>query len=106
MSTIQATSVHPSAPIGIPLWSDSCMPFLEEISGRVHQHGMKLFHQLYHPGAGYGEAMGAPEHWSASEVPNPMAGVMPVAITKAQIDDLVEHFAAAAFAPELIRKDA
>lgn len=96
MSTIQATSVHPSAPGGIPLWRDSCMPFLEEIGQRVHQHGMKLFHQLYHPGAGYGEAMGAAEHWSASEVPNPMAGVVPVAISKTQIDDLVQHFAEAA----------
>jgi 2,4-dienoyl-CoA reductase-like NADH-dependent reductase (Old Yellow Enzyme family) len=96
MSTIQATGIHPSAPIGIPLFSDSCMPFLEEIGQRVHQHGMKLFHQIYHPGAGYGEMMGAPEHWSASEVPNPMSGVVPVAMTKTMIDDLVAHFASAA----------
>ena len=40
--------------------------------------------------------MGAPEHWSASEIPNPMAGVVPVAITKTQIDDLIAHFAGAA----------
>ncbi len=96
MSTIQATSVHPNAPGGIALWSDKCVPFLEEIGQRVHAHGMKLFHQIYHPGAGYGAAMGAPEHWSASEIPNPMAGVVPVAITKTQIDDLIAHFAAAA----------
>ncbi len=96
MSTISATSVHPSAPGGIPLYSDDCKPFLEEISKRVHAHGMKLFHQLYHPGAGYGAAMNAPEHWSASEIPNPMAGVVPVAMSKTQIDDLVQAFADAA----------
>ena len=48
MSTIEATGVHSSAPIGLPLFSDDCMPFLEEISTRVHRHDMKLFIQLYH----------------------------------------------------------
>ena len=43
MSTISATSVHPSAPGDMPLLDDRCMPFLEELAGRVHQHGMKLF---------------------------------------------------------------
>ncbi len=96
MSTIQATSVHPNAPGGIPLFSDNCLPFLEKIAKRMHKHGMKLFHQIYHPGAGYAEAANAAEHWSASEIPNPMAGVVPVSMTKTQIDDLVQHFADAA----------
>ena len=71
MSTIEATGVHPSAPIGMPLFSDDCMPFLEEISTRVHRHDMKLFIQLYHAGAGYPAGAGQPVHWSASPVPNP-----------------------------------
>lgn len=96
MSTISATSVHPSAPGDMPLWHDRCKPFLEQLSNAVHKHGMKLFQQIYHPGAGYAEAANAAEHWSASEIPNPMAGVVPVAITKTQIDDLVAHFASAA----------
>ena len=96
MSTVQATSVYEAAPLGIPIYRDDCMPFLEELGRRVHKHGMKLFHQLYHPGAGYPEAAGVAEHWSASEVPNPMANVVPVAITHDQIADLVASFAAAA----------
>ncbi|MGI9327578.1 MAG: FAD-dependent oxidoreductase [Pseudomonadales bacterium] len=96
MSTVSATSVHPMAPDNIPLWSDKCMGFLEALSSRVHQHGMKMFHQIYHPGAGQGEATHAGENWSASEIPNPMAGLVPVAMTKTMIDDLVAHFAAAA----------
>ncbi len=96
MSTIQATGVHQNARSGIAVYDDSSMPFLEEIGQRVHRHGMKLFMQLYHAGAGYGEAAGQPEHWSASEIPNPMAGVMPVSITKTQIDDLIASFASAA----------
>ena len=72
------------------------MPFLEKLSSATHEHGMKMFHQIYHPGAGHAEVVNSPEHWSASEIPNPMANVVPIAITKTQIDDLVEHFAGAA----------
>jgi 2,4-dienoyl-CoA reductase-like NADH-dependent reductase (Old Yellow Enzyme family) len=96
MSTIEATSVHPIAPGRLRLWENSCLPFLEEISGRIRPTGMKLLLQLYHPGAGYAEGAGMPEHWSASAIPNPMAGVVPVAMTQTMIDDVVEHFAAAA----------
>jgi 2,4-dienoyl-CoA reductase-like NADH-dependent reductase (Old Yellow Enzyme family) len=96
MSTIEATGVHPSAAIGIPLFSDDCLPFLETLATRIARYPMKMFHQLYHAGAGYGAAAGADEHWSASAVPNPMSGVMPVAMTKAMIDDVVESFARAA----------
>jgi 2,4-dienoyl-CoA reductase-like NADH-dependent reductase (Old Yellow Enzyme family) len=94
MSTIQATGVHAGAPAGIPLYSDSCVPFLQEISGRMAPHGMKLFLQAYHPGAAGG--MGGPEAWSASAIPNPMAGVVPIAMTKTMIDEVVASFAAAA----------
>lgn len=96
MSTIEATSVHPLAPGPLPLWEDGCLPFLAELSSRIRATGMKLFIQLYHPGAGHAAAAGCPEHWSASAVPNPMAGIVPIAMTQAMIDDLVAHFAAAA----------
>lgn len=93
MSTIQATGVHRSAPQGIPIHTDKAMPFLTEIADRIRPHGMKLFIQLYHPGAGI---QGMPENWSASAIPNPMAGVMPIEMTKPMIDDVVEAFARAA----------
>lgn len=96
MSTIEATSVHPIAPGRLRLWEDSCLPFLEKISNRIRPTGMKLLLQAYHPGAGYAEAAGMPEHWSASAIPNPMAGVVPIAMTKTMIDETVAAFAAAA----------
>ncbi len=96
MSTIEATGIHGSAPSRLPLFSDACMPFLEEISRRVHRYDMHLFIQLYHAGAGYPSAAGLPEHWSASPIPNPMAGVVPLEMTKTMIDDVVAAFAAAA----------
>ena len=96
MSTIEATSVHPLAPGRMPLWDDSCLPSLGRIADRIRPTGMKLLLQIYHPGAGYAAAAGMPEHWSASAVPNPMAGVVPIAMTKSMIADVVEHFANAA----------
>jgi 2,4-dienoyl-CoA reductase-like NADH-dependent reductase (Old Yellow Enzyme family) len=96
MSTLQATGVHPSAPIGIPLYSDDCLPMLEQLSTRMAPYGMKLFHQLYHGGAGFPARAGMPEHWSASAVPNPQAGVVPIAMTRTMIDDVVASFGAAA----------
>lgn len=89
MSTLQATGVHPNSPSGIPLWDDSCIPYFREMVERMRPHGMKLIQQLYHNGASGGV-------WSASELPNPMNGKVPAAMTTAQIDELVDHFAQAA----------
>ncbi|MGE0669252.1 MAG: FAD-dependent oxidoreductase [Sphingomonadales bacterium] len=97
MSTISASSVHPSARFSAHrLWDDDYMPTLERIGKAVHAHGMKLLHQIFHPGAGHYPGAEEPEYWSASEIANPMTGIVPVEITKTQIDDLVAHFAAAA----------
>jgi 2,4-dienoyl-CoA reductase-like NADH-dependent reductase (Old Yellow Enzyme family)/thioredoxin reductase len=96
MSTMEATSVHPRAPSILPLYSDACLPFYEEISRRVHAHGMKLFQQLYHPGASHPGVGPQPETWSCSAIPNVMTGIVPIAMTKAMIDDVVQCFADAA----------
>lgn len=95
MSTLEATGVHPSAPSAIPLYSDACLPFYEALVRRCAPHGMKLFQQLWHAGAGYAEAAGL-TNWSCSPVPNPMAGVIPVEMTQGMIDEVVAAFAAAA----------
>lgn len=96
MSTIQATSVHTSAPMGIPIYNDSCMPLLEGIGERMRPYDMKMFIQLYHPGAGFPAEAEFPEHWSASAIPNPLAGIVPIAMTQTMIDDVVASFASAA----------
>ncbi|MEN3950165.1 FAD-dependent oxidoreductase [Iodidimonas sp. SYSU 1G8] len=93
MSTLEATGVHHSARTHLPLHSDDILPFYEKISRRMHQHGMKLFQQIYHSGASGG---GSPDSWSVSGIPNPMIQVMPFVMTKTQIDDVVASFGAAA----------
>ena len=93
MSTIQATGVHSGAPSGIPIYSDECVPFLSKMTDRLRRHDMKLFIQLYHPGA---SVQGMAENWSASPIPNPMSGVIPIEMTKSMIDDVILSFASAA----------
>jgi len=95
MSTLDASGVHPIAPMGVDLTSDNCIALYEALSSRIAPYGMKLFQQLYHAGAGYLEMIGMPEHWSASPLPNPLTGVVPIEMTQTMIDDVVASFAAA-----------
>lgn len=96
MSTLEATSIHAKAPSALPLYSDACLPFYETISRRMAPHGMKLFQQIYHPGASHPGVGDQPQTWSCSAIPNVMTGIVPIAMTKAMIDDVIEGFAAAA----------
>jgi len=97
MQTISATSVHENAKFSkINLWEDDVIPMLSRVGHAVHEHGSKLFLQIFHPGASHYPQAEAPAYWGASEITNPLTGIVPHAMTKAQIDDLLEHFAAAA----------
>jgi 2,4-dienoyl-CoA reductase-like NADH-dependent reductase (Old Yellow Enzyme family)/thioredoxin reductase len=94
MITLEATGVHRRVATQVPLWSDDVLPYYREISQRIHAHGTALFQQIYHAGASYG-ARGA-EAWGASAIPNFQQGVVPFAMTAAQIAEVVEAFASAA----------
>ena len=99
LTVLEALSVHPSSPLSIPMlnfWSgeesgdgyrrliDACQP-----------HGMRLFQQLYHVGANGAASDGSPP-WSASDIPGVLTGVVPIAMTKGMIDEVVEGFVDAA----------
>ena len=95
LSFLQATGVHPTARTGLPVFEDSVIPFLTEFTDRMRPHGMKVFHQLYHHGSAFPARPGA-VHWSASAIPNPVVGVVPVPMTTGMIDEIVGAFASAA----------
>ena len=77
MSTLEASSVHAAAPSGLPVHADLIVPFYQELGSRVHRHGMKLFQQLFHPGASTIADSALAPVWSVSEVPNPLVNIMP-----------------------------
>jgi len=92
MSTLEATSVHDSAPSLLPLYNDSVIPFYEEISSRMRPYGMKLMQQVYHPGA----SAKPTSIWSASAIPSPNRATVPTPMSTGMIADVVESFALAA----------
>ena len=95
LTTLEVTCVHPSSVNNTLFgWDDSIIPGFRKISAAMHNHGMKLFTQLWHGGQHWPSADGSPP-WSASTVPSPW-GFVPIAMTKDQIDEIVAAFAAAA----------
>jgi len=95
MAIIGIGGVHASNPTVIPTHEDRVIPGLRAIATAVHGHGMKLVQQIWHGGAVKPNSLGG-SPWSCSPVPNKTTGVVPVAMTKAMIDEMVEAFAKAA----------
>lgn len=88
---VHQTSVTPD----IPVHSDAVLPFYEQMSSRLHRHGMLVLQQLWHGGSAYPSRANVPQ-LAPSPVPNPMIGSVPSAMSRTQIHDMVLHFAEAA----------
>ena len=96
LTILQTGGVHLSSPTGIPVYDDRVRSGYEKLVAAIRPHGMKLFQQLQHQGnARATHPLGGPP-WSASDVPNPQVGVVPIPMSQTQIDDVVQSFAAAA----------
>ncbi|MGC1513342.1 MAG: FAD-dependent oxidoreductase [Acidimicrobiales bacterium] len=96
MSILEIGGVHMSSPSIIPAFADFVMDGYQKLADAMAPHGMKLFQQLWHGGSAAPlNIMGGPL-WSASDVPNPQNGLVPVPMTQGMIDEIVEAFAAGA----------
>lgn len=95
MSIMGIGGVHPTNPTSIPTHNDSAIPGLASVAEAVHEHGMKILCQIWHGGAVKPNMLGGAP-WSASEVVNTARGIVPVAMTKTMIDEMVGSFAASA----------
>lgn len=95
MSIMGIGGVHPTGPTVVPTHDDKVIPGLRAITGAAHEHGMKLMVQIWHGGRIKPNALGG-SPWSASAVASPTTGIVPIAMSKTMIDDMVEHFAKAA----------
>ena len=96
LTIIETASIHSSSPIFLDVSSDAAIEGLQRLGDAVRPHGMKLFQQLWHGGSHTVFLDGTPT-WSASSNPahiaREVAPAVPVAMTKAMIDTLVEGFA-------------
>lgn len=78
--------------------SDDCIPGFRKLAEVCHAHGAVVVSQLFHPGR---EIMEGPNgllavSYSASAVPNERFKMMPRAMDKAMIDEIVQGYASAA----------
>jgi 2,4-dienoyl-CoA reductase-like NADH-dependent reductase (Old Yellow Enzyme family)/thioredoxin reductase len=98
LNILEATVVHPSTSNHtVNAFDDSIIAGFSALARSCERHGMRSFVQLWHGGHRWAPANGqAP--WSASNVACPLGSVnVPFAMTKSQIDEIVEAFAAAAW---------
>jgi 2,4-dienoyl-CoA reductase-like NADH-dependent reductase (Old Yellow Enzyme family) len=94
LSTLEVVHVHPSSSANPTVygWDDSVIPGFRRISAASHRYGMKLFTQVWHGGQHWPSIEGAPP-WAPSDLPSPW-GVVPVPMSRDQIDEIVLAFAA------------
>jgi len=95
---VQVASVHLTAFYTAHILQghhDGCIPGYRRLAETVHGEGAAIFGQLFHPGreilsSDDGSAKAA---WSSSATPNERFHVMPRAMTKAMIDEVVQGYA-------------
>jgi 2,4-dienoyl-CoA reductase-like NADH-dependent reductase (Old Yellow Enzyme family)/thioredoxin reductase len=77
---------------------DSCIAGYRRVADTVHQFGTKLFGQLFHPGREVMESQdgSSPVALAPSAVPNERFHVMPRALTRPLIAEIIDGYASAA----------
>ena len=105
LTILEIGAVHPSSPALLRCYDDSVMDAWALLAERAHAEGMRVFQQLFHGGSNVGPADGGAgiqvdgndsPSWAPSAIRDPVYGNMPVAMSVAQIDELVDSFAAMA----------
>lgn len=72
-----------------------CVDGLRRIADAVHRHGVPMLAQLWHVGRQQlWSPISAP--WAPSAIPDPLSGTIPHAMSRAEIDEVVEGFAVTA----------
>jgi 2,4-dienoyl-CoA reductase-like NADH-dependent reductase (Old Yellow Enzyme family)/NAD(P)-dependent dehydrogenase (short-subunit alcohol dehydrogenase family) len=95
LTIVEVLSVHRTSPGSNNIWLLANQDGYRKLVDTIAPTGMKLFQQLWHAGnVLVPEDGGAP--WSASDIANPVTGVVPIAMTKGMIDEIVQAYADAA----------
>jgi 2,4-dienoyl-CoA reductase-like NADH-dependent reductase (Old Yellow Enzyme family) len=98
---VQVAAVHPTAfYTGLMLdgTQDNCIAPYGRLADAVHQHGCKVFGQIFHPGREiFHTADGTePVAYAPSAVPNQRYQVMPRPMTREMIAEVIDGYAATA----------
>jgi 2,4-dienoyl-CoA reductase-like NADH-dependent reductase (Old Yellow Enzyme family) len=95
LTVLEILAVHPSSPGTLNAFDPTISDAYHRLMDEVRAHGMRVFQQLWHGGHNAMPLDGSPP-WSPSDVPSPELGVVPRPMTRAQIDEIVGAYAAAA----------
>lgn len=95
LTMIEVLSIHQSTPGSNNIWLEANQSGYRKLVDAIRPTGMRLFQQIWHAGSASLPADGSPP-WSASDIANPLVGVVPIAMTKGMIDETVEAYATAA----------
>ena len=97
LTILEAGSVHRSSDLVVHIRCDEdhIIGGYRKMMEQIRPHGMRVFQQLWHGGHQY-YGVGGTVPWSASEIPSPNNGAIPIPMTQAMIDEVVAAFATAA----------
>ncbi|MFO1059481.1 MAG: hypothetical protein U1E53_21245 [Dongiaceae bacterium] len=96
---VEVAAVHPTAIFTthtIDATTDACIAGYRAIAAAVHGHGCRVFGQLFHPGREIIESVdgSTPVSYAPSAVPNERFHVMPRAMPRRLIDEVVAGYGA------------
>lgn len=92
---VEANAVHPTAAFTshtISAYKDDVIPYYKKMGEAVHEYGCKMFVQLFHPGREIFPS-GTSVAVAPSSVPTDRFGVVPKALEKEEIDEIVKGYA-------------
>jgi 2,4-dienoyl-CoA reductase-like NADH-dependent reductase (Old Yellow Enzyme family) len=95
LTILEAAGVHPSSILSLANLDDSIVDGYRALTSRIAPTGMRLFQQLWHGGHIYPQPDGSPP-LAPGDVPSHIAGIAPRPMTRAQIEEVIAGYAAAA----------
>ena len=95
LTILETLGMHWSSPSGGFQVTPDLVARYRALMSAVSPHGMVVFQQLWHAGNTRLPRNGTPP-WAPSDVPNIRNKVVPIPMTKAMIDEIVEAFASTA----------
>lgn len=90
--------VHPTSHFNLNLFDPAIEDGMRKLVDRIKPHGTKIFQQLWH--AGHNIIPPGALTWSASDIPSFITRQVPVAMTKAMIDEVIGAYATCAIRME------
>ena len=95
LTILEVASVHPTCAAPILAFRPEVVSDYEQLAEASHRHGMRLFQQLWHS-ANNGMTLTGEPPWAPSRVMGALATVLPLPMTKAMIDEVIEGYVTAA----------